>query len=575
MPGKAKSPEILEVDASRLAAIVARAESGQVLSQEDCALLRTTFASYAYLTELLQQKNISISRLKKLLFGAGTETTATVLGNPAESPASAAAGDQGQSLPSTPASAGGTTPEATPPKPPSGHGRNGADAYSGAQRIAVSHGTLTPGDHCPECQGGTLYRMPPAQLLRIVGQAPVQAKRYELERLRCHLCGRVFTASLPEDAGTEKYDVTVASMIALLKYGTGMPFNRFESLQGTLGIPLPASTQWELVASAAAKLVPILQELIRQAAQGDVVYNDDTTGRILELMGQRRSQTLAEQVATAAEQGTTAAAPERRGLFTSGIVSTCAGRRVALFFTGPKHAGENLREVLARRAEELGPPIQMCDALSRNMPAELQTIVANCLAHGRRQFVDVAEHFPEACRHVLEALQVIYHNDAVARTRQLSPAARLQFHQAESAAVMEDLHQWLTRQIEDRQVEPNSGLGAAITYLLKHWAKLTLFLRQAGAPLDNNVCERALKKAILHRKNAYFYKTQKGADVGDLFMSLIYTCELCGANPFDYLTELQRHAPELAASPEHWLPWNYRQTLDALAAGTRPTASPA
>ena len=121
----------------------------------------------------------------------------------------------------------------------------------------------------------------------------------------------------------------------------------------------------------------------------------------------------------------------------------------------------------------------------------------------------------------------------------------------------------MKRQFDERLVEPNSGLGAAINYLRKHWRQLTLFLQQAGAPLDNNLCERALKKAILHRKNALFYKTQNGADVGDLYMSLIHTCELCGANPFDYLTQLQRHADAVAAAPQHWLPWNYRATLAA------------
>src|SRR5665213_2942420 len=95
----------------------------------------------------------------------------------------------------------------------------------------------------------------------------------------------------------------------------------------------------------------------------------------------------------------------------------------------------------------------------------------------------------------------------------------------------------------------------------KHWNKLTLFLQVPGAPLDNNICERALKKAILHRKNALFYKTHRGARVGDVFMSLIHTCEFCGANPFDYLTELERHAEELAANPESWMPWNYRDNL--------------
>ena len=126
---------------------------------------------------------------------------------------------------------------------------------------------------------------------------------------------------------------------------------------------------------------------------------------------------------------------------------------------------------------------------------------------------------------------------------------------------MAELKTWLTDQIEQHKVEPNSGLGEAIGYMLRHWEALSLFLRQAGAPLDNNICERALKKAILHRKNAYFYKTENGAGVGDLFMSLIHTCELNKVNPFEYLTQLQKHANELSSRPESWMPWNYRDTL--------------
>jgi transposase len=195
------------------------------------------------------------------------------------------------------------------------------------------------------------------------------------------------------------------------------------------------------------------------------------------------------------------------------------------------------------------------------LPGELQTILANCLAHARRQFVDVYDRFPEPCRHLLESLAVVYHNDALAREQVLSPEARLQFHQEKSQPTMSQLHDWLTRQLSEKWTEPNSALGRAIGYMLRHWDKLTLFLRQAGAPLDNNLCERALKKVILHRKNALFYKTRNGARVGDLFMSLIYTCELNQANPFDYLTQLQRHPDELAASPDLWMPWNYRAAL--------------
>ena len=226
--------------------------------------------------------------------------------------------------------------------------------------------------------------------------------------------------------------------------------------------------------------------------------------------------------------------------------------------------------MLRQRAADRVPPIQMCAALSRNLPGELKTIMANCLAHGRRYFVEELERFRDESLYVIKALKVIYKNDAAARKQNMSSQERLRFHQAESGPVMQELQNWLHRQLDDRLVEPNSSLGEAITYMLKHWDKLTLFLRKAGAPLDNNICERALKKAILHRKNAYFFRSQKGAHTADVFMSLIYTCELCGASPFDYLTQLQRHAKELAISPQDWMPWNYQ---DALAGGATLAAA--
>ena len=164
-----------------------------------------------------------------------------------------------------------------------------------------------------------------------------------------------------------------------------------------------------------------------------------------------------------------------------------------------------------------------------------------------------------------ETLGEVYGYDEVAREQGLSREERLAFHQEHSKPVMDKLHAWLKAQFEERNVEPNSGLGAAISYLLKHWEKLTLFWRVAGAPIDNNIVERALKKAILHRKNSLFYKTRKGAQRGDLFMSLIHTCELNGANAFDYLAELQRHAEELKQNPSEWMPWNYRDTLARIA----------
>jgi transposase len=542
------APELVEVDSTRLEEVLRRVELS--LDEKDSALVRAVFESYAYLADLVGDKDTSIRRLRQLFFGARTETTEAVVG-PRAVPPEAAVPREAEA---DPAEGEGSGDESAAAAASKGHGRNGAEAYRGAVRLDVAHPSLTAGDACPACAEGTVYDKAPGVLVRITGQPPLAATIYQLQKLRCHLCGQVFTAPAPPEAGPTKYSVTAGSMIGLLKYGSGLPFNRLDGLQGDLGVPLPASTQWDIVQAVAANLAPAFAELIRQAAQGDVLFNDDTTVKILELMGVRgRQEVRADTVGDAGDPG------ERRGLYTSGVVALRDGHRVALFFSGPRHAGENLAKVLKHRAAQLPPPIQMCDALSRNFPGELQTILAHCLAHARRRFVDVYDRFPEPCRHLLESLAVVYRNDAEARERELSPEARLHFHQEASGPTMEQLHDWLKRQWDERRTEPNSALGEAIGYMLKHWEKLTLFLRQAGAPLDNNVCERALKKAILHRKNALFYKTQNGASVGDLFMSSIYTCELNGANPFDYLTELQRHSDELAASPERWMPWNYRK----------------
>jgi hypothetical protein len=537
--------EVMEVNLEELEALLERKR--ELLGEEDYQKLKKGLRALSYLTERIGDKDTTISQLRALLVKPSTEKTSKVL--------------ERAGLEVVPKS----TPSPPPvhQKPKTGHGRNGAAAYRGARRIQIAHASLKPGDRCPECLKGKVYEQKePALRLRVVGQAPLAATVYELERLRCNLCGEIFEADPPEGVGEEKYDETAAAMIGLLRYGNGVPFCRLEGLEASLGIPLPASTQWEIVEETAAVIRPAFDELICQAAQGEVFYNDDTSMKILALARASPHSLAGEEESPSAR--------ERTGLFTSGIVSTTRQRqRIALFFTGQKHAGENLAQVLGHRAAESAPPIQMCDALSRNLPKlprKLEIIVGYCLAHSRRRFVNVVPSFPEQCRYVLEALGEVYGYDAQAEELGLSPEERLRFHQEHSRPVMDALDAWLRAQFAEKKVEPNSGLGEAIRYLLKHWDRLTLFLRQAGAPLDNNICERALKKAIRHRKNSLFYKTENGAEVGDLFMSLIHTCELNGANPLDYLTELQKHAAELAKNPAAWMPWNYREIL--------PQASP-
>lgn len=332
-----------------------------------------------------------------------------------------------------------------------GHGRNPSSAYWGAQRFVITHGTLQAGSHCPDCATGKVYpTKTPKTLLSIVAAPPVQAKAYDLERLRCNLCGETFVAEAPEGVGDKKYDATVPAMLAVLTYGSGFPRNRLTTLQGQLGVPMPQSTQWDLLDEAADQLEPLYREVVEHAAQGDVLHSDDTSRKVLKL--ERPPEDA------------------RTGVFTSGIVSTANGHgpRIALFFTGRQHAGENLRDILLRRAQELAQPLHMCDALSRNTPKKdgvaMDVAAANCLAHGRRYFVESFESFPEQCRHVLEELGVVFLVDRLARLMELTPAERLAFHQKQSGPVMESLKAWLGKQFKEKLVEPNSGLGRAIKY---------------------------------------------------------------------------------------------------------------
>ncbi len=535
----------LDIAMKDLEEILPRASGA--LPAADVEKLRAVVETLEWLQAQIGRKDASLGRLRKLLFGTPkTEKTSQVLGDGSKE---ASEGQEEKS--EDPPQAG---PDDSKPAPaPAGHGRNGAAAYTGAKRVSVPHEELKPGDPCPEegCEG-KLYRLAEPRLLVCVkGHVPLQATVYERETLRCALCGKVFVAGLPEGAHACKYDPTAAGMIGLLKYGTGMPFHRLEGLQENLGVPLPAATQWEIVREAAGDLAAAYEELVRQAAQGEVLHNDDTPMRILEHLAQNEERK---------KEG------ERTGTFTTGIVAQAGERRMALFYTGREHAGENLTKVLFERERQRGPPIQMCDGLDRNAPdEEFETILANCLGHGRRKFVDVVANFPGECRYVLETLREVYRHDTAARRASMSPEERLRHHHEHSAPVMEKLKAWMDAQIVEKKVEPQSSLGEAIGYMRKRWDRLTLFLRKPGAPLDNNLCERALKKAILHRKNALFFKSQKGARVGDVFMSLIHTAELNRVNPFDYLTALLAHARQVRDDADLWMPWNYRDTLKSIA----------
>ncbi len=540
-------PIVIEKTAEELRAVVGRARA-QGIDGVDADTLEALVASHCLVVDLLRDRQTTVARLRHLLFGPSSETRRALFGEGAavaapSSELSATTRDpHAVAAPATAAGAVEVTGVSLPePQPPAkGHGRHGVEDFPAATHVLTAHPTLHVGDGCPHCKG-RVYPREPQRLIRIVALAPFAARVYEQERLRCNLCGEAYTAPAPEGVGAERYDASATAMVAVLRYGLGMPFYRVAALQESAGIPLPASTQWDLVHEAADALAPLLAALVALAARGEVLHNDDTTMTVLALKEEGPD-----------EDG-------RSGMFTSAVLARVGERTVALYGTGRPHAGERLAEVLAKRPAALPAPTQMCDALDRNVPKGFETVLSNCLVHMRRQFVDVVESFPTEVRHVIDELAEVYRVDEVAKP--LTGERRLALHQLHSAPVMARLRAWFQELEDEKRVEPNSGLGKAIAYATRRWDRLTLFLRVAGAPLDNNACEQILKRAILHRKNSLFYKTTNGARVGDLFMSLITTARLAKVDAFKYLTAVLTHRDRVAAAPDDWLPWTWEQTL--------------
>ncbi len=518
---------------SEIEALIARLEAGQ-LGAEDRRLISRLLHLLLTLIRVVEQKNTSISRLKRLLFGPGSDKRTV-----AAAPSNASSND-------APSAADGSEPTAPSElqmaeRAPRGHGRRGAADYTGARRVACADPELSAGKRCPSrpC-GGHLYdTKAPAVFIRLEGRPIISATQYEQQVLRCSTCQTRFTAPLPAGVPPQKYDPTADVAIALYKYGAAMPFYRQARVQAMCGVPLSESMQYERCALVAECVRPVYEEMMRNAASAEVIHSDDTRVVILDLLKENK------QIAVG----------ERRGVQTSGIVARMGQQQIALYVSGRCHAGENIAQLLGKRAPELAPPIQMSDAQASNWTGEFERIMAKCLAHARRQFVDIEPAFPTECGRVLDSIGAVYGFDS--QTREMNDERRLLFHQQHSEPVLEALRVWLEEQIRERLVEPNSSLGRAFAYMLKHWAGLTKFLTVAGAPLDNNLCERALKLAVLNRKNSLFYKTERGASTGDCLMSVIQTCALNHVNVWEYLLAVVRNERAVERDPARWLPWKF------------------
>jgi hypothetical protein len=293
----------------------------------------------------------------------------------------------------------------------------------------------------------------------------------------------------------------------------------------------------EEVGGAALLVFPTLERI---AANGELIHNDDSHVKITDVI--RHNRLHPNQ--------------ERTGTFTSGFIARSQERDIAIFYNSKRHAGENMERLLQKRDVHAGTVIQMCDALSRNIPSSFKTILCNCLSHGFRKFDDLKEFYPEPCIHVIERLAKVFEHDE--KTRDMTKSGRLQYHQEYSKSIMDELYVYLNNLLSSKQVEPNDALGKAVKYMIKHWHELTQFLRIEGAPIDNNILERALKIPIRGRRTWLFYKTEYSAMIGGVLTSIIYTCVLSDINPLHYLIALQENKNQIVKEPESWLPWNYQ-----------------
>ena len=546
-----KQPEDVRLSREEGEALIERIERN-TLSTEDRRLLVKMVTFYFWLLFALREAKLSLKRLKTLVFGEKPKKP-----KPPASGGTPSAGSGGANEPVRKASQGGHSPVSPPEKkpPPPGHGRQGAAVYRAVQTVACRHEELAVGERCPACGRGRLYRLPPGVEMRLDGNALLSALRYELEKLRCSACGQIFTASVPAAAGTEKYTARARAVLALARYYLGLPWHRLEGFQALVGVPVPDATQWDQGEMVGDCTYPIFKCLEQLAAQGEIIFQDDTPGRVLTLIEENQ---IARAQARAQGKAKTA---ERTGMQTTALIVQVGARRICLYYTGRRHAGENLEALVMKREPGRDKPLVMSDALPSNNAQEAQLIRCHCLAHGRRKFSELDEAFPAESAVVVNVLKDVFDHEEYTRAEQLTVQERLAYHQRKSGPIMKKLKRWLEQQTARRLVEPNSSLGKAIAYLLDHWETLTQFLHHPGAPLENNVAERALKLAIRQRKNSLFYATEHSAYIASILTSVIATCLQAGVNALEYLVAVQDHRQEVFAHPRAWLPWNYEAAV--------------
>ena len=262
------------------------------------SLARMLIHGNAWIAQQLELGQLTIARLRKLFQIQGSEKA------------------RNRKPTNDPAASTNKTKDSDENK--KGHGRNSADAYQGASVVDVEHNDLSPGDICPaEACDGRLYEMSePGTLIRVTGSPLASATRYNLHKLRCAVCEIIYTAALPDGVSDKKYDAGFIAMLMINKYFMSIPLYRQDRLQNHLGIPLPASTQWDLMVAHEPMFKALHQAFYRDAANGVALCYDDTIAKVQNEIKAARN----------AEKGK----KNQHNSFTTGVVSLHESHRTYL-----------------------------------------------------------------------------------------------------------------------------------------------------------------------------------------------------------------------------------------------------
>ena len=588
----AAAAQIIELPASELDELISRVEQAKqaqlCLSAHDCDLLLNAVLTLATMQERLSHNDLTIAKLKKLLgIVRSSEKTSDLF------PDAGKSGDSDE-----PCGATGTTGSATPDagaaenKDTAGENnddksnkRDSRDTQSGQagesnkpnkpnkspkqpdsiHKHALEN--LSCGDQCPDCLSGKLYKYTPATLLRIVGNKPLSSERHLCEQLRCSTCGVIFTAPLPAHVRADgypgqKYAFSARAQLAIMRFFAGLPFNRQKSIHILLGGHIAASTVFDQCEHVANALHPVFKVIKAMAANATLFYIDDTTNRILQQEPVIKTRAGKQRV--------------RTGVYSSVCLAiTAAGQRLILFQTNVGHAGEWMEDILTGRDPQLATPVIMSDALSANRVIGTPTHVALCNSHGRRNFAELSKQHPRLILTVLLLYRQIWVNNDHCKANAMDDIERRDYHKEHSLPVMQQIQQLCEQQLASEQdeqsaVEPNSNLGKAMSYFIKHFEGLSAFCRIPGVPIDNNESERALKLIIRGRRNSLFHQTAVGANIADVICSVLAVCHEQGINAKDYLIAVQRNQLRVKAPPEKWLPWNYLKNATAVETEQQP-----